>query len=89
MNKDRDKDKRDNIRREKSQKPAMTRLQRLSLNVKIVLLIVVLILLGFFAAYMLATSLDDVLGSSGDASSAAVTTVYEFGGSPSGESLSD
>lgn len=63
-------------------KRSMTKLQKLSLNLKIILLIVILILLGFFAAYMFATSLDDVLNSApdGEVTTTVVTKVYEIGG---------
>ena len=65
-------------------KKPLTVWQKISLNIKIIVLIVVLILLGFFALYMYKTSLDDVLSkenqTSDGMSAAAVTTVYINGG---------
>lgn len=67
-----------------NEKKPLTVWQKISLNIKIIVLIVVLILLGFFALYMYKTSLDDVLSkenqTSDGMSAAAVTTVYISGG---------
>lgn len=65
-------------------KKPLTVWQKISLNIKIIVLIVVLILVGFFALYMYKTSLDDVLSKENRTddgkSAAAVTTVYINGG---------
>lgn len=77
---------------EERKKQQMTTLQKISLNIKIIVLIIVLILVGFFAVYMFKTSLDDVLDKESQDSNgvaSAVTTVYEQGGeSESSESNS-
>ena len=71
-----------------NKKAPMTTWQKISLNIKIVLMIIVLILLAFFLAYVFKTSLDDVLtneNTTKDGSSVVVTTVYELGGDESSD----
>ncbi len=64
-----------------TEKKERTRLQKVSLNAKIILLLVLLILAAFFVAYMISTSLDDVINSEKNGtmtSSGDQTTVYEI-----------
>lgn len=71
-----------------NKKAPMTTWQKISLNIKIVLMIIVLILLAFFLAYVFKTSLDDVLtneNTTKDGSSVVVTTIYELGGDGSSD----
>ncbi len=64
----------------KKEKKPMTRFEKFKLNVKVVVFIVVVILIGFFAAYMVSTSLDDVIGNenTGVTSSNDTTRTYEI-----------
>lgn len=64
-----------------TEKKERTRLQKISLNAKIILLLVLFILVAFFVAYMISTSLDDVIDSEKNGamtSSGDQTTVYEI-----------
>ena len=79
--------------KQNEEKKPLTVWQKISLNIKIIVLIVVLILIGFFAIYMYKTSLDDVLGKENQTddglSAAAVTTVYINGGDSSAAEATD
>lgn len=64
-----------------TEKKERTRLQKVSLNAKIILLLVLFILVAFFVAYMISTSLDDVIDQEKNntpTSSGDQTTVYEI-----------
>ena len=62
-----------------TEKKERTRLQKISLNAKIILLLVLFILVAFFVAYMISTSLDDVIDSEKNGTSSGdQTTVYEI-----------
>ena len=75
--------------KQNEEKKPLTVWQKISLNIKIIVLIVVLILIGFFAIYMYKTSLDDVLSKENQTddgmSAAVVTTVYINGGDSSAD----
>lgn len=79
--------------KQNEKKKPLTVWQKISLNIKIIVLIVVLILIGFFAIYMYKTSLDDVLSKENQTddglSAAVVTTVYINGGDSSAADAAD
>lgn len=79
--------------KQNEEKKPLTVWQKISLNIKIIVLIVVLILIGFFAIYMYKTSLDDVLSKENQTddglSAAVVTTVYINGGDSSAADAAD
>ncbi len=79
--------------KQNEKKKPLTVWQKVSLNIKIIVFIVVIILVGFFAIYMYKTSLDDVLSKENQTddglSAAVVTTVYINGGDSSADDAAD
>lgn len=60
------------------EKKQRTKFEKLMLNIKILVIIFIIILVGFFVVYMIDTSLDDVISNENNNSSVGdQTTVYE------------
>lgn len=58
-----------------------TKLQKVSMNAKIIIFLVLFVLVAFFVAYMISTTLDDVIDNEKNGqslSSGDQTTVYEI-----------
>lgn len=59
------------------EKKKRTKLEKFLLNVKILVIIFLIIVVGFFVVYMIDTSLDDVISNENNNSIGEQTTVYE------------
>ncbi len=60
------------------EKKQRTKFEKLMLNIKILVILFIIILVGFFVVYMIDTSLDDVISNENNNSSVGdQTTVYE------------